>query len=268
MMKKIFSMILLAMLSLGLSIPAAPQQLEQPQPISKSLKKAVVDSIVRKYTPWNKVSVSGRLSSPLLPVSATAKIYMEKDKFTQISLSAIIVGEVARIEIDDKEVMIANKYSRKYMRLNMNEFKELYPGGQSELQNLLLGRISLLGKGQLTSADTSSIEIYDTYPQSWAIIPNSDFQQPGTVYLYSVERGSLNLSQFMLRDEEGDGQMACLYQWGQAGAYTMEMEASLGARSFAGQFQLGSPVKADKPMERFSPDARYTRVYTLRDLLR
>ena len=268
MIKKIHALIAGTALFLGLFSPAYAQTAGDPLPVETSLRKAVVDSIVRKYTPWSKINVSGKLSSPLLPVSATARIYMEKDRLTQISLSAIFVGEVARIEIDDKEVTIVNKYSRKYLTLSQAQFKELYPGGQSEIQNLLLGRVALLGKGQLTSKDASSLEIYDYYPDSWVLLPNEDFQQNGMVYLYSVARGSLNLFRFMLMDEYGEGQMVCSYQWGSGGSYTMDMEASLGSRAFSGQFQLGTPVKADKAMDRFKPDSGYQKIYTLRDLLR
>lgn len=264
MIKKIYLILSFLILAGGFGALKA----QDPLPVDKALKQAVIDSITARYTPWNKVTASGRLSSPLLPISVNAKLYMEKDKLTQISLSVAFVGEVARIEIDDKEVLIVNKAGGKYIRWPMDKFRELYPGGQSELQSLLLGRVSLLGRGQLTKNDSSRLEIYDTYPQYWALLPNSDFQQPGLVYLYSVERGTLNLSQFALLSEEGDAEMTCLYEWGRGGEYTVDMNAAIEGKSFSGQLKLGTPGKADRPLERFTPDSKYTQVSSLRQLMR
>lgn len=241
---------------------------EEPAPVSDKMKQSVVDSIAAKYSDWSHLTISGKLSSPLLPISANVKIYMEKDKVTLISVSAMFVGEVARIEVDKDAVLIVNKYNKKYIRYTLDEFRELYPGGQEELQNILLGRVAIMGKGQLKSKDSSALEIYDTQPQNWVLIPNSDFQQPGLVYLYSVAKGSLDISRFIVVSEDGRSEMACDYEWNKKGEMTVDMEALVANKAYAGNLKLNAPTKDKSSFDRIKLDSKYTKVSSFKQLMK
>lgn len=253
------------LLSAGFATDANAQN--DPLPVDKATKKAVVDSIADKYTKWSKLSISGKLSSSLLPVSASVKIYMDKGKLTLISISAPLVGEAARIEIDSDAAVVVNKLNKTYARISMDDIRTLCPGGQPELQSLILGRVALLGRGELSSSDASCLEIYDTYPSSWVLIPDSDFQQDGAVYFYTVQRGTLDLLQFVLMSEDETADMAVQYSRDSKGNLTMEMEAILGARSFAGTLKLNAPERATKAMDRIKIDSKYREV-SLKQVIR
>lgn len=255
-------------LIIGLASVAAIKAKAQTLPIDASQTQAIVDSIAGQYTEWNKLSISGKLSSPMLPMSASVKIYMEKDAQTIISLSAPFVGEVARIEVDDKEVLIVNKYHKKYIRYTIEEFNQLYPGGQDELQNILLGRISLLGNGALKCGDGPLLDIFDEYPEYWVMLPKSDFQTDGAVYFYVVMRDTLALSQFIVMSEDAKSDMTCAFDRKPAGDMTIEMEAMMDGRAMAGTLKLNAPVVADKPLERISVDAKYKRAASLKELMK
>ena len=235
-------------------------QNDEPLPLEKARKTAVIDSITSSYSDWNKVSISGKLSSPLLPISASVKIYMERDKLIVISISAPFVGEAARIEIDNKEAVAINKMKKTYASCSIQELQTLCPGGLSDLQGLLLGRISILGKGELTSKLASSLEIYQTDSQQLALIPNEDCQAPGAVYFYTVYPSDKKLSQFIVVSETEDAEMVCSYNWKKDGAFNIDMEALFNGNGFAGELKLDKPDKSAKAIERTQLNGKYTRV--------
>ena len=114
-------------------------QNEIPVAVDKKVKSTVIDSITAGYDSWTEVSMSGKLSSSILPVSPSVKIYMEKGKLVEISVSAFLVGEVARIEVDTKGALIVNKMNDTYTTVSNDRIESVCPGGLEVLQNLLLG---------------------------------------------------------------------------------------------------------------------------------
>ena len=64
---------------------------------------------VKSYSNWGSVELNGKFRCSLLPISATVKIYMKKDKEIMASVRAPFVGEVARVEVAEDSVLIVNK---------------------------------------------------------------------------------------------------------------------------------------------------------------
>lgn len=264
-MKKLIQIFLILSFSI-LSPVILKAQEDAIYPIDINQKSEIVASLANKYAGWDKVSLSGRLTSSMLPVAVTVKIYMENDKLILISLSAPLFGEVGRLEIDRENVLGVNKMGKKYTRYALSDLQAICPGGLRELQSLILGRVSLLGKGSLTKKDASSIEIYDTYPDKWVIVPNSDFQQEGAVYFYTVERQTLDLLQFFVVSDMDNNELGCKYSWQKNGDYTMDLEALVSEKGYSASLKLGAPVRETKPMDRIKIDSKYREV-SLKQLL-
>lgn len=249
----------LAFLFISLLIPAGMRAQDEPQPIGKKMKEAIVDSIADQYTKWDKVSISGKLSADFLPVTASVKIYMEKDKLTLISVSAPFVGEAARIEIDENSALIVNKMKKTYSLYDIEGLQELCPGGIQEVQAMILGRIALLGKGQLSGKDAANLEIYDTNPESWILIPNAEFQQPGAVYFYTVGRNSLRPDRFILMSEDGQSDMEADYEWKKDGV-NINMGVTFGKKEIGATLKLDSPNFNPKALDRIELGSKYRKV--------
>ena len=76
----------------------------------------IIESISDGYKNWSRAAWSGKLSTDILPLSATMKVYMEKGKLTLISVRAPFVGEVGRVEIDPDSVLIVGGRLLTYRR--------------------------------------------------------------------------------------------------------------------------------------------------------
>ena len=232
-------------------------QTDNPSPIPAEEKSLVVDSITSQYYDWEKLSISGKLSSSVLPVSPSIKIYMEKDKMVLISIAAPLVGEVARIEVDREKALIVNKFANTFTTMLMEEIEPMCPGGLQALQNLFLGRINILGEGELSKKNEKDIEIYNSGVSRWLVLPNQDLENAEYVYYYTVTRASGLLDRFVV---ETDGaQAGCIYGWN-AKNTTIEFDARLGSHTLGGTLKLNLPDDSAKPMNRLELGSKYKEV--------
>ncbi|MBD5349254.1 MAG: DUF4292 domain-containing protein [Bacteroides sp.] len=131
----------------------------------------VIDKVVSSYQPWTKVEFSGKAKSPKLPVSLTAKLYMERDSLIQLSLRAPLLGEVGRATITPQLITIVYKVKRVYMQEPTQKLLELYPGFISDLQSLLLARVVVLGDGELKLSNADKIEVEEDRAGGYMLIP-------------------------------------------------------------------------------------------------
>lgn len=202
--------------------------------------------------------MSGKLSSPMLPVTASLKIYMEKDRLTVIAVSAPLIGEVARIEIDPNEALIVNKMKNTYTTVEMERIEPVCPGGLSALQNMLLGRINILGKGELNKKNSADLNIYDT-GTSWTLLPEQDLENADFVYLYTLTKSPLQLERMIVITESGFGEAECDYVWGKKDL-TLNLTVDMGGKAMEASVKLNEPDSKTKKMERIQLNSKYKRV--------
>lgn len=251
---------LTVMLFLACSSFRVNAQEADPLPVDAALRDAVVDSITSRYSNWGRVSISGKLNTDLLPVSATVKIYMEKDKLLLISVAAPLVGEAARIEMDKDKLLIVNKLNKTYSEIEVENIDMVYPGGMSDLQSLILGRVTLMNHGALRKLNASDVDVYDINPQNWVVMPTERLQPQGFSYLYTVSRSNFRLSNFILTDDNQSTGVQCYYNWKSNGAYSIEFEAASGRMKMSGDLSFNAPAWGAQPMERFEISSRYSKV--------
>ncbi len=159
-------------------------------------------TITSGYTSWDNARLNCKLSATGLPVSPSVKIYMERDKSISISISAIFVGEVGRIEIQGDNVLAVNKMRGVYCRENVADFFASLPVTLSDLQNLLLGRIFLIGDGVLSKNNANKAMIMEREDGGWDVVPVTQPAELGIAYGYSTyPDGRLNV----VLVEAGDG---------------------------------------------------------------
>lgn len=254
MKKFLFSISLLIVLSFNFSI--ARGQDVDPAPLDASDTQEIVDSIVSQYYDWDSISMSGKLSSPILPITASVKIYMEKGQLMIITVSAPLIGEAARIEVDRDQLLIVNKYKNTYATVDTDMIEPILPGGLDALQNLMLGRITILGSGQLSSADAPGVQIYDASEDLWMLLPNQDIQSVPFVYFYVLDKFSLLLERFAVIPQGGDGEADIFYEWNDRNL-TLDMEAVFGGKGLDATLRLNNPDSTPKPISRFAPSAKF-----------
>lgn len=140
--------------------------------VSKSERLEVINSILSHYSAWNNATFNGKIISDKLPVKPGVRIYAERDRLLEISLRAPLLGEVGRIRITPEEILLVNKWKKTYVRESASDASSLYPGILGDIQSLLLGRIVILGSGELSLKNFNEVECVAAN-DGWVIVPPS-----------------------------------------------------------------------------------------------
>ncbi len=149
--------------------------------------QSAVESMTASYMPWRSVSWSGKLKSGMLPVSVTVKTYMLRDSLTLISLRAPLIGEVARVEIDNRTILFANKMNKKYLRYDIGSFGSRGKMLHSNLQDILIGRAVIVGQGVLNKKDFKQADIYSLGEDGWLVAARLPDEAGGANYGYAID---------------------------------------------------------------------------------
>lgn len=133
----------------------------------------IIDKIIDSYVPWTSAEFSGKLKAENLPLSPTVKMYMVRDSLLQISVRAPLVGEVGRLHFTGDELVIVNKLKKVYCEENPENLLQLYPSLLPDIQSLLLGRVVILGSGELDERNVGSVSVGDGGEGSWLLVPET-----------------------------------------------------------------------------------------------
>lgn len=216
-MTKILRTILIAASLLTIHM-AVPVEANGQEALGRKESRKLAEEISSCYTLWNKVAIDGKLNCDMVPVPVTMKIFMERGVQTLISLRAPFVGEAVRVEVDKDRVLVVNKMKKLYTEL----YTEQYPELLDWMQSLLLGRIVLIGEGELSKKNSGEVEIYDVSESeklreegapNWLIIPDAKKSPDWLSYGYSVNSDyrltgvSLNMVKSTLNSMIGQGEM-------------------------------------------------------------
>ncbi|MDE6011072.1 MAG: DUF4292 domain-containing protein [Muribaculaceae bacterium] len=151
-------------------------------------EKQLIETLTEGYKNWNKAGWSGKLSADILPVSATLKVYMEKGKLTLISIRAPFLGEVGRIEADTDSVVVINKMKRRYYSRQTEDLSRMVPDLTEDFQSLLLGRMFVVGEGELDKKAAGSVTIFPASDEGcFMIVPDVPDYLPETLYGFSTD---------------------------------------------------------------------------------
>lgn len=163
---------------------ASPDAIAQ-EVLSRKDAEKVAQEICGGYKSWKTASWQGKVRTDMLPISPTMKVYMRKGELTLISLRVPLMGEVGRIEIDNDSVLVVNKMKRRYWSKPIAGVVDM-PGLADALQSMLLGRVALIGYGELSKKTARYAQFFELGEMGWLIVPEIPEGVEGGVYGYAV----------------------------------------------------------------------------------
>lgn len=138
-------------------------------PSSSSLQTRYT-MLTESWKPWNdvEVGVKVKLNSPA-KFNAAGKVWMKRGEW--ISMSVRMLGfEVATLWVDRDSVVAVDKFHKKYLSVATSSLL----GGEdvtvADVQDLLMGRAFLLGKGTATTSNRGSFDL-EQAPNGWYLLP-------------------------------------------------------------------------------------------------
>lgn len=146
----------------------------------------IVNTILNRYGDWKSVTFNGKIRSSKLPVSPSLRIYAERDSLIQLSLRAPILGEVGRVEITPREFLAVNKYNKTYCRETAENIMNIYPGLIGDIQSLLLGRMVVLGSGELSQQNLPLVDFSPSSDGEWVMVPKEQLADGKLRYGYVI----------------------------------------------------------------------------------
>ena len=220
----------------------------------------IVNKILNGYTDWKSASFTGKLRTGMLklPVSPTVKIYMEKGELLQLSVSAPFIGEVGRAEITPSEVLVVNKYKKTYVRESAEAAMSRDRGLLGEVQSLLLGRIVILGKGELSMGLLKDVLFERENNGEWIVVPDSEGEEAsGLQYGYVVNANGR--TQVLYGMMQGRTETATLMYDYAGGGMTLGLDLQLPKKRIEGQLDFSSVKWGGNRMSSINLD-RYQKV--------
>ena len=192
-------------------------------PNSDSFISAPVDSTeetdsitLPDYESWKVAKIDGKLKMQGLPLSPSLKIFMEKDSLIDISIRAPFVGEAGRLVITTDSVIAVNKMNKTYVSEGISDFLRYYPGGISNVQDLLLARFFLPGVDVMQVDLEELIDIYYEDNQ-FNVVPKGVASIPGIIYGYVVDELFNPLWLVVLPEERQDIELDVQYTYNRQG---------------------------------------------------
>lgn len=228
-------------------------------PVPPESKQAVVDSIISPWQPWTKVAINGKLKMPGLPLSPNVKIFMECDSSIFISLRAPFVGEVGRAEITDTTLLVVNKMKKVYVEQPIREALAAYPGGLSDIQNLILGRVSLPGLGVLSHEVEEDVEIYQALDGSMSLVVEEESSIPGFNYGYVIDNEFCPVTLLVLPERTPDVAVRLDYEYFDKG-YDLSLLYKSETKNYQATLELDDPVWEGNPFDRIKLNSKFRKV--------
>lgn len=233
--------------------------------LGASDRNRILTQVMSGYTQWNTVELNGRVSADMLPVSVSARIYMERGRLVIISLRVPLLGEQARIEVDSNNLTIINRMSGKYCTVPMSEVNSKFPGGIEDLQGVLLSRLVLLGVGELSRSNADKAQVYRTSGGEYIVmpVPSIDVNEAGYGYLLDK---SMRIASMAVASADGRDSVAVDYNYA-GGGTEMDIQVSFAKKYHSGNMTLDAPKWNARAMERAEIGDRYKKV-TLKEVFK
>lgn len=169
--------------------------------LGKKESKNRIEEVCKKYSSWKTASWQGKVSADFLPLKLTAKVFMESDKLILASLRAPLFGEVARIEIDREKVVLVNKMNKKYWSHPISQYENNIPNILPSLQAALLGRVFILGSGEIKTSHSGNVTIYDLEDGFTYISPDSPGKYDQLFYGFALDGENKIVNLVMLLEQ-------------------------------------------------------------------
>lgn len=219
---------------------------------SESIAKAVAQT----YTPWTSVSLKGKARTEGIPVSLGVKLYMEYGKSVILSLSAPLLGEVGRIEISPDSLLMVNKRGKCYSQSEISTYMGRFGASITDVQDLFLGRVFLLGAGTLNKGNASLVDVSEGAGNTLIFTPRT--QDPRAQYGFTLyEDGRMLLAAASTTDEK----YMATAQYDHVDKGTdMELVLKLNSKKLTMYLSFGQPDFSPTPISPISINGKWERL--------
>lgn len=249
-----------AVLALALILLAAmPRNASSQNIVDADERLLAVDSITASWEAWTSVGISGKFRMAGLPLSPSVKIYMVRDSSIFISLRAPLVGEVGRAEIADSTLLVVNKINKTYVEEPIARALAYYPGGVSDLQDLILGRVVIPGFGLLSRELADKVEIYAEADGSSTLVATKESAIPGFNYGYMISPRWLTGALMVLPVDKPDVSVVLSYEYFEKG-YDLDFVYQSDKRNYTARLELGRPEYDAKGFDRIKLNSGFTKL--------
>lgn len=215
--------------------------------LSAQESQKIVSKVASGYNSWEGVAINGKMSMKGLPIDPSAKIYMERGKQLLISVRAPILGEVARIEIADGEILLLNRMKKVYARESLDKFLSKVNMSLEDVQDIFLGRIFLLRDGNSSAILSESVSLgRKGEEKTYSLIEETEAAK---IVFYLNEK--YQLSGISAESYGGNYTADASYNWkDEKGKIDIDLNVKADDKSFNPIFSLDAPDFSGKAMSR------------------
>lgn len=208
-----------------------------------------------EYEEWDRATINGKLKMKGLPLSPSIRIFMEKDSLLEISIKAPFMGEVGRIVMTQDTLLGVNKINKTFTKSSLKEFLKFYPGGLSELQSLLLGRVVMPGIGEINDKTVEMIN-FMSLDNGFALVPAEGYGVEGFEYGYVVDENLTPSALLVIPEFAENVNVSVIYENTKEGlnqtiSYLQEDKA------FSVEFQMRNPEWSGESSKTIIFDNKY-----------
>lgn len=222
-------------------------------------RRALADSIAARATDWETVNISGKLKMKGLPVTPGVRIFMKRDSVVLISLRAPLLGEVGRAEIADSTILMVNKMNKTYVEEPLSKALDYYPGGISDVQDLILGNMVIPGFGNLSPDTEEMVEIYHEDDDTFTVVASEEAALPGFNYGYVLD-SALNTGALMVLPlSRPDVSVTLTYEYFENG-YDLAFYYQSEKRNHTATLELDLPEWGGSGFDRIRLNSKFTRL--------
>lgn len=228
-------------------------------PVDSVRRNALIDSVSAQWPQWQVATISGKLRMEGLPLSPSVKIYMLRDSCVRISLRAPLMGEVGRAEIEGDSILVVNKMKKTYVKESLDSLLQRYPVTISDVQDILLGRISLPGLGELSPERAQFVEIYEEAEGRCSLVPAPDFQPDDFSYGYLIDNLARVETLMVVPLSKPEVYVTLSYAYGIKG-YDLTVVYESPDKTKGGTLELNYPQWDNTPIEPIKLNGRYIKM--------
>ncbi|MGM9804169.1 MAG: DUF4292 domain-containing protein [Muribaculaceae bacterium] len=153
-------------------------------------------SQLAQFGEWQTLTTGGKVAlGGTKSMSSSMQMKMVRGKSIAISIRPLLGIEMAKIYVSGDEIVIVDKYHKVYVREKASVLTSGVPVDVTTLQDILLGRVHILGKGTLSSTMANDV-ILSQEGNETMLMPSMQYEGFTYSYTFGDDRcvKSLNVS--------------------------------------------------------------------------
>lgn len=231
---------------------------ERVESLGQDASESFATAVARTYAPWSSMTLKGKVRLEGVPVPLNVKIYMEHARSLILSLSAPLLGEMGRVEMTADSVLFVNKRAKTWCREPIAPALGRFGASLADIQDLLLGRVFMLGYGTLSPQNASQIEVSEGASDTRILTPR--LQHPDAQYGFTLYPDGLMMMAAAFTPDERYLATAD-YTHREDGGTDMDISLKADTKRLSLSLSLEKPDTSPRtPLEPIAINPKWTRV--------